>query len=192
MAVAAGFEPAVGGYPTNAFEAFTFGRSDTPPPIRIEQTAVCIQIWGGHGRINGESGAVSEPPEAKTGWTAGLAGRICEVQGECAIFTNSRPKQAPNRPLFAKIAPNPGDQRSPAPGGWEPNPGDQRSRRHASTPAHRTPKPAPHPAVAQNHPIPHPAVASGRRQAQKTARRGQYTMHHTRTGGNPAPKTNGA
>ena len=46
MAVAAGFEPAVGGYPTNAFEAFTFGRSDTPPPIRIEQTAVCIQIWG--------------------------------------------------------------------------------------------------------------------------------------------------
>ncbi len=58
MAVAAGFEPAVGGYPTNAFEAFTFGRSDTPPPIRIEQTAACLQIWGGHGRINGESGAV--------------------------------------------------------------------------------------------------------------------------------------
>ena len=58
MAVAAGFEPAVGGYPTNAFEAFTFGRSDTPPPIRIEQTVACLQIWGGHGRINGESGAV--------------------------------------------------------------------------------------------------------------------------------------
>ena len=47
MAVAAGFEPAVGGYPTNAFEAFTFGRSDTPPPIRIEQTADCVQIRGG-------------------------------------------------------------------------------------------------------------------------------------------------
>lgn len=47
MAVAAGFEPAVGGYPTNAFEAFTFGRSDTPPRIRIEQTAGCVQIWGG-------------------------------------------------------------------------------------------------------------------------------------------------
>ena len=46
MAVAAGFEPAVGGYPTNAFEAFTFGRSDTPPRIRIEQTAGCVQIWG--------------------------------------------------------------------------------------------------------------------------------------------------
>lgn len=46
MAVAAGFEPAVGGYPTNAFEAFTFGRSDTPPRIRIEQTAVCVQIRG--------------------------------------------------------------------------------------------------------------------------------------------------
>lgn len=58
MAVAAGFEPAVGGYPTNAFEAFTFGRSDTPPPIRIEQTAVCIQIWGGQdgARVRGEPG----------------------------------------------------------------------------------------------------------------------------------------
>lgn len=49
MAVAAGFEPAVGGYPTNAFEAFTFGRSDTPPRIRIEQTAGCVQIWAGWG-----------------------------------------------------------------------------------------------------------------------------------------------
>lgn len=58
MAVAAGFEPAVGGYPTNAFEAFTFGRSDTPPPIRIEQTAVCIQIRGGQdgARVRGETG----------------------------------------------------------------------------------------------------------------------------------------
>ena len=47
MAVAAGFEPAVGGYPTNAFEAFTFGRSDTPPSTRIEQTVGCVQIRGG-------------------------------------------------------------------------------------------------------------------------------------------------
>mgnify|MGYP007010717139 CR=1 FL=1 len=31
LAVAAGFEPAVGDYPTLAFEASTFGRSDTPP-----------------------------------------------------------------------------------------------------------------------------------------------------------------
>lgn len=31
LAVAAGFEPAVGGYPTLAFEASTFGRSDTLP-----------------------------------------------------------------------------------------------------------------------------------------------------------------
>ena len=163
MAVAAGFEPAVGGYPTNAFEAFTFGRSDTPPPIRIEQTALCIQIWGGHGRINGESGAVSEPPEAKTGWTAGLAGRICEVQGECAIFTNSRPKQAPNRPLFAKIAPNPGDQRSPAPGGWEPNRGISAAvGTHLRPPtAHQNqPRIQPSPKTTQYPTQPsHPAVA---------------------------------
>ena len=39
--------------------------------------------------------------------------------------------------------------------GMGTEPGDQRSRQHASTPAHRTPKPAPR--AAQNHPIPHPA-----------------------------------
>jgi hypothetical protein len=31
MAVAEGFEPSVGGYPTHAFEACSLGRSDTPP-----------------------------------------------------------------------------------------------------------------------------------------------------------------
>lgn len=74
MAVAAGFEPAVGGYPTNAFEAFTFGRSDTPPPIRIEQTAVCIQIWGGRtgvARVRGRTGVARVRGEP--GW------RGCEV-----------------------------------------------------------------------------------------------------------------
>ncbi len=35
LAVAAGFEPAVGGYPTLAFEASTFGRSDTLPSISL-------------------------------------------------------------------------------------------------------------------------------------------------------------
>ena len=37
MAVAEGFEPSVGGYPTIAFEAITFGRSDTPPRNRLRQ-----------------------------------------------------------------------------------------------------------------------------------------------------------
>ena len=37
-AVAAGFEPAVGDYPTLAFEASTFGRSDTPPRNSLKQT----------------------------------------------------------------------------------------------------------------------------------------------------------
>ncbi len=35
MAVAEGFEPSVGDYPTLAFEASTFGRSDTPPSRNI-------------------------------------------------------------------------------------------------------------------------------------------------------------
>lgn len=39
VAVAAGFEPAVGGYPTIAFEAITFGRSDTPPRSRLRESS---------------------------------------------------------------------------------------------------------------------------------------------------------
>ena len=31
MAVAEGFEPSDGGYPSHAFEACSLGRSDTPP-----------------------------------------------------------------------------------------------------------------------------------------------------------------
>lgn len=69
MAVAAGFEPAVGGYPTNAFEAFTFGRSDTPPSTRIEQTEGCVQIRGRVGRVGG---LTAELPRRVDGWQIGI------------------------------------------------------------------------------------------------------------------------
>lgn len=36
MAVAEGFEPSDGGYPSHAFEACSLGRSDTPPPRRLQ------------------------------------------------------------------------------------------------------------------------------------------------------------
>lgn len=36
MAVAEGFEPSDGGYPSHAFEACSLGRSDTPPPKRLQ------------------------------------------------------------------------------------------------------------------------------------------------------------
>ena len=35
MAVAEGFEPSDGGYPSHAFEACSLGRSDTPPPVTL-------------------------------------------------------------------------------------------------------------------------------------------------------------
>ena len=35
MAVAEGFEPSDGGYPSHAFEACSLGRSDTPPPVSL-------------------------------------------------------------------------------------------------------------------------------------------------------------
>ena len=178
MAVAAGFEPAVGGYPTNAFEAFTFGRSDTPPPIRIEQTAACLQIWGGRtgvARVRGRTGVarVRGEPGGRPGWL-----------GECAkCKANVRFLQIAdqNRPQTDHYL-----QKSHRTGvGTEP--GHQRSRRHASTPAppHTKTSPAP----GQNHPIPHPAPHPAVAKHKKTARRAQYTMHHTQTGGNPATKS---
>jgi hypothetical protein len=35
MAVAEGFEPSDGGYPSHAFEACSLGRSDTPPRVSL-------------------------------------------------------------------------------------------------------------------------------------------------------------
>ena len=45
MAVAEGFEPSVGGYPTHAFEACSLGRSDTPPCGSLPATW-CLALIG--------------------------------------------------------------------------------------------------------------------------------------------------
>lgn len=44
MAVAEGFEPSDGGYPSHAFEACSLGRSDTPPPTSLRLVAELTQI----------------------------------------------------------------------------------------------------------------------------------------------------
>ena len=44
MAVAEGFEPSDGGYPSHAFEACSLGRSDTPPPTSLRVTGGLTQI----------------------------------------------------------------------------------------------------------------------------------------------------
>ena len=41
MAVTVGFEPTVGGYPTQLFESCTFGRSDTSPPKSLRHDWRC-------------------------------------------------------------------------------------------------------------------------------------------------------
>ena len=41
MAVTVGFEPTVGGYPTQLFESCTFGRSDTSPPTSLRHAGGC-------------------------------------------------------------------------------------------------------------------------------------------------------
>ena len=67
MAVAEGFEPSDGGYPSHAFEACSLGRSDTPPCGSLPGT------W--HGpliAIEREAGA-KKPPRIRTGVTFGGA-----------------------------------------------------------------------------------------------------------------------
>lgn len=44
MAVAEGFEPSDGGYPSHAFEACSLGRSDTPPPKSLRPAGWLTQI----------------------------------------------------------------------------------------------------------------------------------------------------
>lgn len=44
MAVAEGFEPSDGGYPSHAFEACSLGRSDTPPPKSLRVAGGLTQI----------------------------------------------------------------------------------------------------------------------------------------------------
>lgn len=41
MAVTVGFEPTVGGYPTQLFESCTFGRSDTSPSSSLRHESGC-------------------------------------------------------------------------------------------------------------------------------------------------------
>lgn len=51
MAVAEGFEPSVGGYPTHAFEACSLGRSDTPPARSLRAVRGAAQIASGAGLV---------------------------------------------------------------------------------------------------------------------------------------------
>jgi hypothetical protein len=47
LAVAEGFEPSDGGYPSHAFEACSLGRSDTPPPDSLPNDGLTTPIAGG-------------------------------------------------------------------------------------------------------------------------------------------------
>jgi hypothetical protein len=46
MAVTVGFEPTVGGYPTQLFESCTFGRSDTSPRNSLRETGPVRESTG--------------------------------------------------------------------------------------------------------------------------------------------------
>lgn len=47
VAVTVGFEPTVGGYPTQLFESCTFGRSDTSPSSILRQSGACREPAAG-------------------------------------------------------------------------------------------------------------------------------------------------
>lgn len=68
MAVTVGFEPTVGGYPTQLFESCTFGRSDTSPSSSLRHESGCREpslVAARRGVANGRS-----PPGTAT---------ICDV-----------------------------------------------------------------------------------------------------------------
>ncbi|GEM_PF-578383 len=48
LAVAEGFEPSDGGYPSHAFEACSLGRSDTPPRKTVPQWRPDVKSPGKH------------------------------------------------------------------------------------------------------------------------------------------------
>jgi hypothetical protein len=54
MAVAEGFEPSDGGYPSHAFEACSLGRSDTPPLRSLPNAGLFTPIAGGRRRFPAE------------------------------------------------------------------------------------------------------------------------------------------
>ena len=64
MAVAEGFEPSDGGYPSHAFEACSLGRSDTPP--------------GGSLPADGRS---EKSPSVRTGRESCVATYLCARSG---------------------------------------------------------------------------------------------------------------
>ena len=79
VAVAVGFEPTVGGYPTKHFECFTFGRSDTPPRSTLLETGLLAKIGRSEPR-----GCPSEPVGARSGQAPTGRGRAAAQSGDRA------------------------------------------------------------------------------------------------------------
>ena len=71
MAVAEGFEPSDGGYPSHAFEACSLGRSDTPPPATLPETGPRSKS-AGRRHIEGNSGTCVDG--IRRGRTPGVSG----------------------------------------------------------------------------------------------------------------------
>lgn len=80
LAVAVGFEPTVGGYPTKHFECFTFGRSDTPPRSTLLET-------GPHTKI-------VRPPAGKSPVRASAEGDAARGEGRFHGLHGARPRAA--------------------------------------------------------------------------------------------------
>jgi hypothetical protein len=64
MAVAEGFEPSDGGYPSHAFEACSLGRSDTPPPDSIPMPSCSPQPLPGEEGLQPRGAFIGQHPAA--------------------------------------------------------------------------------------------------------------------------------
>ncbi|GAA3905340.1 hypothetical protein GCM10022382_10370 [Microbacterium invictum] len=62
MAVTVGFEPTVGGYPTQLFESCTFGRSDTSPRKSVRDLARLRESACAHHAFDGHDASITRHP----------------------------------------------------------------------------------------------------------------------------------
>ena len=80
MAVTVGFEPTVGGYPTQLFESCTFGRSDTSPPTSLRHVGGCCE---------------SAPSPLRRQHRAEATAAVSPCRSSVGIVTDEHPGEAP-------------------------------------------------------------------------------------------------
>ena len=181
MAVAEGFEPSDGGYPSHAFEACSLGRSDTPPRGSLpnaptHQTNRCLVKNASSGAAHSSA---STPPRTSGRCVSRRSRTTSHSEPTAPVFGSHAPKttratraitSAPahivhGSTVTASVVPS---SRQPSPN-TEPRPASPGSRRARSD--HRAPRACWPPAPVQCRPRRRSPRRSARREGRRPLRR---------------------